>query len=119
MDEGFDWVRLLISIIVMLFVVVFVSVFLAGLYTSHTRDDIKVAVVEHLNTQYDLSDDTEFIQESDLIVLENKSRVMTFVMDETVFVADYSVEHNHFSENEITVKSIQQIKHEVNIGSGG
>lgn len=121
MDEEIDGYTVLFLMFGIVGIILFLlgfTTFAFGLHTMHTRDDITGAIVEHLNTQDEFSDNNHFSQGSEIIVLDNNNRTMTFVMDETVFVADYSVEHNHFSENEITVNSVQQIKHEVNIGKG-
>lgn len=121
MDEEIDGYTVLFLMFGIVGIILFLLGFTAfafSLHTMHTRDDITGVIVEHLNKQYELSDNNYFSQDSEIIVLDDNDGTMTFVMDETVFAADYRVEHSHFSENEITVKSVQQIKHEVNIGKG-
>lgn len=85
--------------------------------TAHNNDDIKEAITQQLNAQPDVDDNGSpiYVQASDLVVLDTNENTMTFVKDEKVFVSDYNIKHNVFSDNDITVSSVQQIKHDVYI----
>lgn len=119
MMDDFSWGRFL-SVLTLVVWLGFLSYFAINLFTMHDRDDILSEIVQELNTQPTVSEDgtVEMVQDSDVIILEDNGRVVMFILDEKVFAADYSIENRTFSDNGITIKSIQQIKHEVNIGEG-
>lgn len=116
-----DWVELISGLFVIGLLIVIAGGMLdlfSSAFTMHNRHDVRSAIVQEINNpdgMFEYATDGD-VQDSDLIILEFKNSTMMFVMDETVFASEYTFDDNKFGDNDIFVQSIQQIKHEVNIG---